>query len=169
MRYELEIEGQIRSVELAGTGGAPGGAMHVRVDGREVAADMAEIAPGVFSVIVGGRATEVRIEPVASGIVVHTRSRQYHARVRDPREWRRGRAGAMEAERRQQVTAPMPGKIVRVLVAAGETVQAGQGLLVVEAMKMQNEIVAPRSGTLEKLLVREEQTVNAGELLAVIA
>ena len=67
------------------------------------------------------------------------------------------------------MTAPMPGKIVGVLVAAGEIVQAGQGLLVVEAMKMQNEIFAPKSGTLEKLLVREGQTVNAGELLAVIA
>ena len=58
---------------------------------------------------------------------------------------------------------------MRVLAAAGAIVQAGQGLLVVEAMKMQNEVVAPKSGTLEKVLVREGQTVNAGELLAVIA
>ena len=169
MRYELEIEGRVRTVEVADKDGALGGAMRVRVDGREVAADVAVIAPGVFSILVGGRATEVRIEPVASGLVAHTRRRQYHVRVRDPREWRRGRAGAMEAEGRQQVIAPMPGKIVRVLVVAGETVQAGQGLFVVEAMKMQNEIAAPKSGTLERLLVREGQTLNAGELLAVIA
>jgi len=60
----------------------------------------------------------------------------------------------------------MPGKIVRVLVQTGETVQAGQGLLVVEAMKMQNEIRSPKSGTVERLLVKEGQPVNAGEILA---
>jgi biotin carboxyl carrier protein len=60
----------------------------------------------------------------------------------------------------------MPGKIVRVLVQAGEKVQAGQGLLVVEAMKMQNEIRSPKSGSVERLLVKEGQPVNAGEILA---
>jgi biotin carboxyl carrier protein len=60
----------------------------------------------------------------------------------------------------------MPGKIARVLVQAGEKVEAGQGLLVVEAMKMQNEIRSPKSGTVEHLLVKEGQPVNAGEILA---
>ena len=60
----------------------------------------------------------------------------------------------------------MPGKIVRVLVEAGEKVEAGQGLLVVEAMKMQNEIRSPKSGTVERLLAKEGQPVNAGEVLA---
>ena len=60
----------------------------------------------------------------------------------------------------------MPGKIIRVLVQTGEKVDAGQGLLVVEAMKMQNEIRSPKSGTVERLLVKEGQPVNAGEILA---
>ena len=60
----------------------------------------------------------------------------------------------------------MPGKIIRVLVQIGEKVDAGQGLLVVEAMKMQNEIRSPKSGTVERLLVKEGQPVNAGEILA---
>jgi len=62
--------------------------------------------------------------------------------------------------------APMPGKVVRVLVNAGDPVEVGQGLLVVEAMKMQNEIRSPKSGRVEKLFVSEGQTVNAGDLLA---
>ncbi|MBI3663579.1 MAG: biotin/lipoyl-binding protein [Acidobacteria bacterium] len=62
----------------------------------------------------------------------------------------------------------MPGKIVRVLAKAGDAVEAGQGLLVVEAMKMQNEIKAPKTGKVEKVLVAEGQTVNAGETLAVV-
>ena len=63
----------------------------------------------------------------------------------------------------------MPGKVVRVLVKAGDAVKAGQGLLVIEAMKMQNEIRSPKSGTVEKLLAAEGQPVNAGETLAVVA
>jgi pyruvate carboxylase subunit B len=71
----------------------------------------------------------------------------------------------VQAEGRQQVVAPMPGKVVRVLVSAGEQVEAGQGLLVVEAMKMQNEIRSPKSGTVEKVVASEGQAVNAGDVL----
>jgi len=169
MKCELEIEGSVRSVEIVSADGATNGSICAHVDGREIEADVAQIARDIFSILLEGRPIEVRIEPAANGLVAHAGDRQFHVRIADPREWRRGRAGAAELAGRQQVTAPMPGKIVRVLVAAGGTVQAGQGLLVVEAMKMQNEIVAPKSGTLEKVLVREGQTVNAGELLAIIA
>jgi len=79
-----------------------------------------------------------------------------------------GAAAAMARSKPKapQILAPMPGKIIRVLVQAGEKVEAGQGLLVVEAMKMQNEIRSPKSGTVERLLVKEGQPVNAGEILA---
>jgi biotin carboxyl carrier protein len=60
----------------------------------------------------------------------------------------------------------MPGKVVRLLVQVGDKVEAGQGLLVVEAMKMQNEIRSPKGGTVERLQVKEGQPVNAGEVLA---
>jgi biotin carboxyl carrier protein len=63
----------------------------------------------------------------------------------------------------------MPGKVVRVLVKAGDQVEAAQGLLVVEAMKMQNEIRSPKGGTVERVLVKEGQAVNAGEVLCVVA
>jgi len=62
----------------------------------------------------------------------------------------------------------MPGKIVLVLVKSGEVVEVGQGIVVVEAMKMQNEIRSPKSGTVERLLVIEGQTVNAGEVVAIV-
>jgi len=91
------------------------------------------------------------------------------AAVRDLRQWRRRGGAALEAQGRQQIIAPMPGKIIRLLVKAGEPVETGQGLLVVEAMKMQNEIRSPKSGTVERLSVAEGQTVNAGEVVAVVA
>jgi biotin carboxyl carrier protein len=67
------------------------------------------------------------------------------------------------------VLAPMPGKVIRVLVKTGDSIEMKQGLVVVEAMKMQNEIRSPKSGTVERLMVREGQTVNTGEVLAIIA
>jgi biotin carboxyl carrier protein len=72
----------------------------------------------------------------------------------------------VEVEGRQEILAPMPGKVVRLLATVGDAVELGQGLLVVEAMKMQNEIRSPKSGKLERLLVKEGQNVNAGEVLA---
>jgi biotin carboxyl carrier protein len=61
---------------------------------------------------------------------------------------------------------PMPGKVIRLLVNVGDEVEAGQGLVVVEAMKMQNEIRSPKKGKVERVLVSEGQNVNAGEALA---
>ena len=83
----------------------------------------------------------------------HVAGREFSVAVRDPREWQRKRGGSVASEGRQQVLAPMPGKIVRVLVKAGDTIEAGQGILVVEAMKMQNEVRSPKAGKIERMLV----------------
>ena len=169
MKLEIRIGERIRSVELA----REGDKLVCLLEGRPLEADAVEITPGVYSVLLGGRAFEVRVEadegrPPGS-LRVHTGAAEFSAEVLDPRVWRGRRGAGVEAEGAQQVTAPMPGKIVRVLAAAGDQVVAGQGLLVIEAMKMQNEIRAPKSGRIEKLLVREGQAVNSGEILAVVS
>ena len=87
--------------------------------------------------------------------------------VRDPRRFRRS-AGGRGGEGVQTIVAPMPGKVVRVLVAPGDSVEAGQGLMVVEAMKMQNEMKAARAGSVLSVSAREGATVAAGEVLATI-
>ena len=94
---------------------------------------------------------------------------EFTAEVVDPRAWRGRTHGAVALEGRQHVVAPMPGKVVRVLVHEGDTVESGQGILVVEAMKMQNEIRSPKAGTVERLNVKEGQPVNAGEVLCVVS
>jgi biotin carboxyl carrier protein len=88
--------------------------------------------------------------------------------VSDPRAWRGGRGALFGAEGKQQIIAPMPGKVIRVLVSAGDTVEANQGLVVVEAMKMQNEIRAPKSGKIEHIFIRGGQAIAAGEALITI-
>ncbi len=92
---------------------------------------------------------------------------RFAVEVRDPRRMAR-QSGARSREGVETVTAPMPGKVVRVLVAPGDAVEAGQGLVVVEAMKMQNEMKAPRAGRVSAVPAREGATVAAGEALAVI-
>lgn len=166
MKYEIVIDGARRSVEFAAPANNTS-RVKITIDGRLVEACAVRISQGVYSILLGGRSLEVTTEETSSGLLVRTHGQEFQAEVIDPRSWRRGRGAGIELEGRQQLVAPMPGKIVRVLVAAGQHVDAGQGLLVIEAMKMQNEVRAPRSGTVEKL-AREGQTVNAGEVLAVV-
>jgi biotin carboxyl carrier protein len=163
LKYEVLLAGKTRVVELARVNDE----WKVSLDGNEVDASAVEIAPNTFSVLVNGESYQIRIAPRADGtLTLHTGLAEYHAEVADPRLWRGRKHAALEAEGRQQITAPMPGKVVRVLVSEGETVEAGQGLLVVEAMKMQNEVRSPKSGKVEKLLAKENQAVNAGDVLA---
>lgn len=164
MNIEIEIGGQRRTVEIE----REGTRVLAAIDGRVLEADALVVAPGVFSILLDGRSFEVRVTEKHDGLHVHADGNDYVAQVRDPRSWRGRQGGAAGVEGRQQIVAPMPGKVVRTLVKEGDTVEAGKGVLVVEAMKMQNEIRAPKSGTVEKVLVKEGQAVNAGEVLAVI-
>jgi biotin carboxyl carrier protein len=168
MRLEVQIGGRKRELEIA----REGSQVRARVDGRALEADAVEVAEGVYSILLGGQAFEVRVQPDESAeagrrLRVHAGGYEFAAQIADPRR-RRGRGGAVEAEGQQQVSAPMPGKVVRVLVGAGDDVAAGQGLVVVEAMKMQNEIRSPKAGKVERVLVGEGQAVNAGQALIVV-
>ena len=166
MKMKIQFGGRTRDLELA----REGQRLRVMLDGRAFEADAVEVAPGLYSILLEGAAHEVGVESAAAGLIVSVAGRRLEARVVDPRRWRgAGRGGALEAEGRQQVVAPMPGKVVRVLVQQGEKVEAGRGLLVVEAMKMQNEIRSPKTGTVERLMAAEGQAVNAGEVLAVVS
>ncbi len=173
MTLEVRIGGKIRTVEVVRRNGAGSsarsGEMSFLLDGKPIEADIVEVAPGIYSILLGGRSFEVRIDNRTTGLHVNVAGREFEAEVIDPRQWRRQRGSTLEAEGRQQVIAPMPGKIVRVLVKTGEAIEAKQGLMVVEAMKMQNEIRSPKRGAVERLMVIEGQTVNAGEVLAIIA
>lgn len=125
--------------------------------------DALEVEPGVWSVLDGTRSYEVRI----SGDEVRVNGRLVEIDVRDPRDWNPN-AARTAASGGAQIKAPMPGKVVRVLVAAGDSVSAGQGVIVVEAMKMQNELKSPRDGRVVSVSARENDTVTAGAVLVTI-
>jgi biotin carboxyl carrier protein len=163
MKFDVVISGKTRAVELQ----RDADRWRISLGGAPLDVDALEIAPNIFSILLNGQSHEVRIAPAPDGtLTLQTGHHEFTAEVLDPRAWRGRRHGAVEAEGRQQITAPMPGKVVRLLVQPGDKVQAGQGLLVVEAMKMQNEVRSPKTGTVERLLVQEGQPVNAGQALA---
>jgi biotin carboxyl carrier protein len=163
MKFEVALNGKRRMIDIE----RDSHRWRISLDGQPLDVDAVEIAPNIFSVLLNGKSHEVRITPTASGaLTLQTAHHEFTAEVIDPRAWRGRRHSALEAQGRQKILAPMPGKIVRVLVQAGEKVEAGQGLLVVEAMKMQNEIRSHKTGRVERLLVKEGQPVNASEVLA---
>ncbi len=166
-KFEVHLTGpsgkKLRIVELE----RDANQWKITLDGQPLDASVVEIDPHTLSVLLEGHSYEVHTMQSPGGLLkLQTDLQEFTAEISDPRAWRRGRHGALELEGRQQIVAPMPGKVVRVLVQAGEKVEAGQGLFVVEAMKMQNEIRSPKTGTLERLQVKEGQPVNAGEILA---
>ena len=139
----------------------------IRINGEPVEPvydkTIVEVEPGVYSILTGGASHEVRVE--AGQVTVG--NRRFDCEIDDPRQWKRSGSGA-DGEGRAAITAPMPGKVVRILVAVGDGVEAGQGIIVVEAMKMQNEMKAPRNGRILTVSAREGSTVGAGEALATL-
>ena len=140
----------------------------ILVDGRPFEIDQeqlenaTEVEPGVFSVLVDGRSFEVRV-----GASVEVQGRRFRVEVRDPRNASKGSKAALVGGR-HNITSPMPGKVIRVLVKKGDAVEAGQGLVVVEAMKLQNEMKSPRSAQVLEVRVKDSDTVTAGETLVVL-
>ena len=163
MIYDVTIDGRHHRLDLNRVGDR----WACRLDGREVEVDAVLVRPDVLSLRVGNQAYEVKCERVAGEMYVWVGSARFAAEVRDPRSLR-GRVRAVDDQGPRRLTAPMPGKIVRVLVNQGDEVEAGAGVMVVEAMKMQNEIKSPKKGTIQKILVTEGAAVNAGDVLAIV-
>jgi biotin carboxyl carrier protein len=163
MTYDVTIDGKNYRLELRRTESR----WSCRLDGREIEVDAVLVRPDVVSLRVDNRAYEVKYERVAGDLHLWIGSARFAAEVRDPRSLR-GRLRAVDDHGPRKLTAPMPGKIVRLLVGPGAEVEAGAGVLVVEAMKMQNEIKSPKKGTIQKILVGEGSAVNAGDVLAIV-
>jgi biotin carboxyl carrier protein len=138
----------------------------IEIDPRRLEA-VIEVEPGVYSVLLEGRSFEVRAVPGRNGLSVEAGGRRLPVEVRDPRNASRQSRAAFGSGR-QNISAPMPGKVVRLLVREGDAVDVGQGLVVVEAMKMQNEMKASRAGRVTEVRVRDGDTVGAGDTLVVL-
>jgi biotin carboxyl carrier protein len=163
MLYDVTIDGKNYRLDLTHADGR----WSCRLDGRDMEVDAVLARPDVLSLRIGNLAYEVKSERVANDLHLWVGSTRFAVEVRDPRSLR-GRTRAADAHGPKKVVAPMPGKVVRLLVREGDEVEPGAGVAVVEAMKMQNEIKSPKKGTIQKILASEGATVNAGDVLAIV-
>jgi biotin carboxyl carrier protein len=164
MLYEVTIDGKNYRLEL----GRSDGRWLCRVDNREVQMDAVLARTDVLSLLIEGKAYEVKRERTATDLHIWVGPARYAAELRDPRSLRSRRAASGDDAGPKKLVAPMSGRVVRLLVPEKATVEAGQGVLVVEAMKMQNEIKSPKKGTVQRIVAFEGSNVNTGDVLAIV-
>jgi biotin carboxyl carrier protein len=168
MLYEVTIIGQTHLLGLTREDGQWRFRLGKDKTALDVPLDVALVAPDTLSLIYKGKSFEVRRENSSDGVRIWINGESYPVEVSDPRSFR-GRKKRSDSEAGpRKLIAPMPGKVVRVLVSDSSEVEAGQGIMVIEAMKMQNEIKSPRKGRVQKIMVQSGASVNAGDLLAVV-
>jgi biotin carboxyl carrier protein len=170
MKLTAEVDGEQHSLEL----NREGARVVASVDGRSFDIEVHELGTAGYLLSLDGKVYECFVasaggaRSVEGALNVHARGRIYSVNIHDPKRLRgAGAVGGHDAGR-AEVMAPMPGKIVRVLVETGQKVEKGDGLIVVEAMKMQNELKSPREGTVTELHAAAGATVNSGEVLVVV-
>jgi len=164
MNYEVSVDGKAHRLELAHKGEQ----WECKLDGRVVAVDVVMLRRNVLSLLIEGASYEVRREQTVSGLRLSIGYSRYSVELKDPRSLQSRRAESGSTEGKKKVIAPMPGKVVRVLVKEHMEVQAGQGVVVVEAMKMQNELKSPKQGIVQKIMAVEGANVNAGDVLLIV-
>jgi len=139
------------------------GHLEVKLSGKSLDVDAGINVQGGVSIIMGGRSYEVQVEVEDGQVSVELDGERYQFEIDDGGI--SGAGGGRDHGGKVEVKAPMPGKVAKILVGDGETVESGQGVLLFEAMKMQNEIKSPMAGSIVALAVQEGQAVESRELL----
>ena len=170
MTFEIEVSGRNRTVGVERTAA---GRYRIVVDGTPHDVDAARVGHFGLSMLFdseGGVTREVHVTPSGARgeLLVGIDGRIVAATVNARRTGRGGADGSAHAEGEQTIVAPMPGRIVRLLVAKGDDVAAKQGVVVVEAMKMENELRSPKAGRVKEVAVTPGTSVEAGRVLVVI-
>ncbi len=165
MKLQIEIDGQSKEAEFVTVNGLA----QLKLGERLHSAEVSQPEPDFYVVQLNNRVYRCAVEKSPTGeteVVVN--GKRIPIKVRDKKHLRGNIGTGAGAGGKATLISPMPGKIVRVLLNVGDEVAANQGVLIVEAMKMQNEVQSPKAGKVAEIRVAEGQTVNAGETLAVI-
>lgn len=164
MVYDVIVGGKPHRLELEKVDAG----WQCRLDGEEIHVDAVLPERDVLSLLVDGRAYEVKREQTPTDLHMWVGSTRFAVELRDPRSLRSRKGAALDEKGPRKILAPMPGRVVRLLAAEQAEVEAGQGIVVVEAMKMQNEIKSPKKGIVKKMVAAAGAAVNAGDVLAIV-
>jgi len=162
MIYEVKVADRVHRVELEKIESG----WHCKVDGQETPLDAVSTQDGVLSLLLDGKSYEIKQENTGTDFNIVVGGLRFPTQIRDPRSLRSRRGADSGTEGVKKIVAPMPGKVVRILAQPGTAVEHGQGVIVIEAMKMQNELKSPKKGIVKKLTVHEGTAVEAGQSLA---
>lgn len=165
MTIHIEMGGRLRRIDLKAAGGDK---YEAALDGAPIEIDARLLRPGVLSLIVAGRVYQCVLEHADGEQAVYIRGQRHLYGVEDPRSLKSRRSHAAGADGPKTLKAPMPGRVLRVLAKTGDQVKEHQGLLVIEAMKMQNELKSPKAGKVTAMNAEPGGTVSAGDVLATI-
>jgi biotin carboxyl carrier protein len=164
MIYEVIVGGKSHRLELEKADGG----WECRLDGKSIAIDALIPRRHVLSLLVDGQSYEIKHEQTATDLHLWIRGARFTVELRDPRSLRSRQKTAGDEKGPRKLLAPMPGRVVRLLVPENSEVDAGQGIVVVEAMKMQNEIKSPKKGVVKKISATPGAAVNPGDVLAIV-
>lgn len=165
MKLQAEIGGEKHEVEIV----RDGRSVTATVDGRRYDLDVSEPEKEVLLIKNASKVSQVFVSPKAGsefGVTIHGQA--INVEIIDPKRLRGAGNDSEHAEGTAEIKTAMPGKVVRILVEAGAEVAKGDGIIVVEAMKMQNELKSPKDGIVKDIRAAEGDTVNAGDILVVI-
>ena len=162
MKLQAKIDGEKLDVEIV----EQDEKTRAVVGGREYELEVSQPEPGIFALRNGNRMTEAFVSPDGKQVVIG--GHEFQVEIADPKRLRGAGADHEHGDGVAEIKTAMPGKVVRILVAVGAEVKKGDGVIVVEAMKMQNEMKSPKTGTVAKINAAEGDTVAAGDILVVI-
>ena len=164
MKFAAELDGEVIPIEITGTGGR----YRMALGDEVLLVDARPTGGGVWSVLLGQASTVADVTEENGSFVVHVEGEAYAIRVEEETRYIIRTRGGAAASAGQVLKAPMPGRVVLVGVAVGQAVKPGDSLVILEAMKMENEFKAGVRGTVKEIRVEVGQTVNPGDVLLVI-
>jgi biotin carboxyl carrier protein len=166
MAFIAKLGEQSYSVEIEEIGKS---LYRVAIDGNDFLVDGKKTGRTNYSLIVDNRSFEIEVDNAADEYRVLVDGRNYHVHLIDERRVRVGGGQSeIELQGRQKISVPMPGKVIAVLVSEGDSVERGQGLVIVEAMKMENEVRSPIAGEVKEIKVKPGDAVEGGAVLVIV-
>ena len=167
MKLQAELKNEKHEINIRQNGSH----VFAEINGREYELEADEVEPNVFLLKHENKIYQVIVSPgqnVNKPLNVRVGANDFEIKLNDPKKLRSSAGAVGATDGAAEIKTAMPGKVVRILTKVGAEIKQGEGVIIVEAMKMQNEMKSPKDGIVKEIRIAEGATVNAGDILAVI-